>query len=208
MRRMTIGEWVLITDRESSDVLLMVTRNGCKRSAGDQISYNGVLRYVTSKEATPVELPIREDSLMMREIRRLPRQGTGPIIISEASGKPWYPAEFRRNPAKPSAACGIPEVKNRTSWVMGATTRTTNERGRLSWRPLCISVVVLCGVECSPRIRASLIVGCTSARPEISVGVLQSDLALMVDRKPALLRLHSCVSMTDFPNRPVVSSQQ
>jgi hypothetical protein len=67
--------------------------------------------------ATRTNLPIGKDSLMMREIRRVPRPESGPIIVSETSGLPWRGVEFRRKWWRALArAVGIPDdVKNRNS---------------------------------------------------------------------------------------------
>ena len=80
----------------------------------EQISINGVLRYVTSKEAMPTNLTIGKDSLMMREIRRIPRPETGPVIVVDGTGLPWRGVEFRRKWRALARAVGIPDdVKNR-----------------------------------------------------------------------------------------------
>jgi hypothetical protein len=115
-----IGEWVPESEPGESDTfdLDMKWVRGIR---WEQISINGVLRYVTSKEAMPTNLTIGKDSLMMREIRRIPRPETGPVIVVDGTGLPWRGVEFRRKWRALARAVGIPDdVKNRNSRDAGS----------------------------------------------------------------------------------------
>lgn len=110
-----IGEWVPVTEPDTSDVVDGKTK-WLRGLRWEEIDENLILRHVTSKEGKPVEVSLRKFPIIMEQIARMGRQKIGAVIISEFSGLPWRGVEFRRHWRKIARLCNIPdEIKNRDS---------------------------------------------------------------------------------------------
>ena len=115
-QRDVIGEWVPIGEPGTSDV----THAGDKWVRGvrwSQIDDSLILRHITSKRQKTIEVDLRLGPLVVREFARiggLPR--SGPIIVSEATGRPYQSHEFRRLWRRIATAAGVPaEIYNMDS---------------------------------------------------------------------------------------------
>jgi hypothetical protein len=127
----TVGEWVPVSEPEDSDVF----DAGNKWLRGirwERLDENLVLSHTTSRSQKEIKLDLKLAPMVLQELRltfgsiardKLP--ASGPIIISEMSGIPWYTVEFRRNWRIAADAAGVPRnVKN-----MGSRGSTKSEHG-------------------------------------------------------------------------------
>jgi hypothetical protein len=79
----------------------------------DEIDANRVLRHVTSWGQSEVEIDLKEAPMVMQELGDVEWPKHGPIILAEATGKPWVGVEFRRLWRVAARAAGVPDnVKN------------------------------------------------------------------------------------------------
>ena len=98
-----IGEWVPITEPGDFDVL----DAGNKWLRGlrwEEIDKNLVLTHTTSKSQKKIVVDLNLAPMVIQElmlkfgaVARDKMPASGPIIVSEVSGRPWYAVEFRRN---------------------------------------------------------------------------------------------------------------
>jgi hypothetical protein len=114
-QRDCLGEWVPIGEPGESDV----TWNGEKWLRGirwSEIDEDLILRHTTSKKQKPIEVDLKLAPMVMEELALWPqymRSPTGPLIISEATARPWKAVEFRRKWRIFADLAGVPkEVKN------------------------------------------------------------------------------------------------
>ena len=119
-QRDVIGEWVPIGEDGVSEVLDGDTK-WLRGIRWDEIDANWVLHRSVSSRNSAVVRSLRKAPLVSRELARfaeLPKHG--PVIVSERSGLPWRPTEFRRYWRMFARECGIPDdVKNMDSRSSG-----------------------------------------------------------------------------------------
>ncbi|MHC2315184.1 hypothetical protein ACVIHC_002230 [Bradyrhizobium diazoefficiens] len=113
-----IGEYVPPTEPGTSDIIV----NGMKWLHGirwENVDDDLVLRHETSFGGKLLELDFKRAPMVMEELEKqfkgvVPK--SGPIIISEWSGKPWSGNEFRRWWRKLADGAGVPKtIKNMDS---------------------------------------------------------------------------------------------
>ncbi|MCK1362941.1 hypothetical protein [Bradyrhizobium sp. 62] len=113
-----IGEYVPATEPGTSDIIV----NGMKWLHGirwENVDDALVLRHETSFGGKLLELDLKRAPMVMEELQKqfkgiVPK--SGPIIISEWSGKPWSGNEFRRWWRKLADGAGVPKaIKNMDS---------------------------------------------------------------------------------------------
>jgi hypothetical protein len=122
-----IGEWVPATEPGESEFII----DGNKWLHGirwEEFDGNLVLRHVTSFRQKKIEVDFKRSPMVMEELQKrggiVPK--SGPVIVSEWSGKPWSSAEFRRWWRKLADASGVPKsVKNMDSRPLEARSTTT-----------------------------------------------------------------------------------
>lgn len=120
-----IGEWVPYTEPGTSAVL----NRGEKWIRGlrwDEIDGNLILRHVTSKRQKPIEIDLRLAPMVMAELARIPPDNRfGPLVVCEATGRPWRAVTFRMYWRRVAEAAGLPKsVKNMDSRAGGITEAT------------------------------------------------------------------------------------
>lgn len=117
-----IGEWVPKTEPGESDVAYadQKWRRGLR---WEEIDDKFVLRHV-SVDNRGVEFPMEVDlkqspkviEELKREQQRKDRPRSGPVIVCEDNGLPWFTQQFRKRWRKAADMCGIPKtVKNMDS---------------------------------------------------------------------------------------------
>jgi hypothetical protein len=110
-----IGEWVPLTEPGQSDVLSADrTEKWLRGLRWQDIGDDLVLRHVVGSQARDVQIDLKRAPMVMEELRRFEeRPKSGPVIVSEYTGRPWHAMEFRRRWRKVANAAGIPKtVKN------------------------------------------------------------------------------------------------
>lgn len=124
-----IGEWVGINELGISDI----THGQNKWLRGirwEEIDANLVLTHVTSKKQKEVVVDLRRAPMVIEELERVYGTGftrgmlpaSGPIIVSERTGRPWSDHEFRRVWRKIAHAAGVPKVVRNMDSRAGAVT--------------------------------------------------------------------------------------
>jgi hypothetical protein len=114
-----IGEW--IPDRTQP--------SGYRWANGltwNHISSDLVLRKITTKTGTEVAFDLRLYPLVMQELERIaPERRVGPLVVSEATGRPYRSARFAKLWRKFATAAGIPaSILNMDSRAGGITEAT------------------------------------------------------------------------------------
>lgn len=122
-----IGEWVPLEEPGESDV----TWRGMKWLRGirwTEIDSDLVLRHLTSKVGKPLIVDLSMAPMVVEELARWPaymRSPTGPLIICEATARPWIATEFRRKWRVIADIAGVPKnVFNMDSRSGGITEGT------------------------------------------------------------------------------------
>lgn len=123
-QRDVIGEWVPMSEPISSETFW----NGKKWTRGirgEEIDNDYILRHVTSKRQKEIEFDLKLDQMIMDHFKRFPPPKTGPIIVSESTGRPWDDNTFRETWRKIATAVGVPKsVRNMDSRAGGITEAT------------------------------------------------------------------------------------
>ena len=113
-----IGYWVPVTEPGESDVIWgdMKWVRGIR---WEEIDENLVLRHVTSKRGKKLTVPLADAPMVKEELDLTPswvKTGHGPVIVYEATGKPWKSTPFRQKWRIIADICGIPkDIKNMDS---------------------------------------------------------------------------------------------
>jgi Phage integrase family len=121
-----IGEWVPISESGISDVL--DGQNKWLRGIRwEEIDANFILKHVTSKRQKEITVNLRDAPMLMEEMgtNRSAMPNAGPVVVSERSGRPWYPVEFRRNWREVATAAGVPRSVRNMDSRAGAITEAT-----------------------------------------------------------------------------------
>lgn len=126
-----VGEWVPVGERELSDV----TYNRQKWLRGlrwEEIDENLILKHVTSKRQKLIEIDLKQAPMVLEEFKRLPElPATGPIVVAEATGRPWNTNKFRVEWRKLARSCGIPDSVRNMDSRAGAITEATDSGAEL-----------------------------------------------------------------------------
>lgn len=125
-----IGEWVPLSEPGTSDVIV----DGKKWLRG--ITWNEIdgmiLSHVTSKRQKLVVIDLRNAGMVVEEFARLGTLPTmGPIVICEATGKPWTAHYFRETWRKLARAVGVPDGVRNMDTRSGAITEATDSGASL-----------------------------------------------------------------------------
>lgn len=128
-----IGEWVPISEPGVSDV----TWKDLKWLRGirwSEIDENLILRHVTSKKDKEIVIDLKMAPMVMAELALWPdymRRKDGPLVICEATARPWGHGDFRRKWRVIADIAGIPKtVKNMDSRA-GAISEATDAGAEL-----------------------------------------------------------------------------
>lgn len=122
-----IGEWVPTSEPEISDVLNGNEKwlRGLRWSEVDQ---NLILRHTTSKRNKEIEVDLRLYPMVMEELvsfaDKLP--ASGPVIIAEATGRPYVTHVFRRVWRQVARAAGVPDAVYNMDSRAGAISEATD----------------------------------------------------------------------------------
>lgn len=130
-QRDVIGEWVPVIEPGISAVLW----HGEKWLRGitwNEIDGELILRHTTSKRNKPIEVPLAGAPMLVEEFARyqlLPERG--PIIVSEATDRPYTAAAFRRLWREIATAAGVPTTVRNMDSRAGAITEATEAGAEL-----------------------------------------------------------------------------
>jgi hypothetical protein len=125
-----IGEWVPISEPGISDTTHL-DHKWLRGLRWEEIDDNLVLRHTTSKKNKPMEADLKLAPMVLEELEHLLRflggkPAKGPLIICEATARPWKAVEFRRKWRIVADLSGVPKgVQNRDSRA-GAITEATD----------------------------------------------------------------------------------
>lgn len=115
-QRDVVGEWVPLSEPVPSDVV-DGNRKWIRGIRWNELNQNLVLSHVTSKRLKRIEIDARLGEMFMEELRfqygesftRADLPGDGPIIVSEATLRPYSGARFRTLWRQIAKAAGIPD---------------------------------------------------------------------------------------------------
>lgn len=121
-----IGEWVPVSEPGISDVI-EGNEKWLRGLRWEEIDENLILRHVTSKRQKEIVIDLKLAPMVLEEFGRLGElPDTGPVIVSETRGRPFYAHEWRRDWRGIATLAGIPpEVYNMDSRA-GAITEATD----------------------------------------------------------------------------------
>jgi len=116
-QRDVIGEWV---PEKEPGFSYVEHHDGMKWLRGirwDEIDENLILRHTTSKKLKDIEVNLRKVPMVMAEFARLgARQQSGPVIVSEATNRPYTAWAFRSLWREVARAAGVSDlIKNMDS---------------------------------------------------------------------------------------------
>ncbi len=124
-----IGEYVPLSE---PGISLTINKKGQKWLRGirwDEIDSNLILTHVTSARQKTIKVDLKTVPMVIEELGTSDRSklpGSGPIIISETTGYPYYNDDFRRKWRAIADAAGIPKsVKNMDSMRPDSTDEET-----------------------------------------------------------------------------------
>jgi len=111
-----IGEWVPESEPGESDYLWSVNK-WLRGLRWEEIDANRVLRHATSiKRQKEAEIDLKLAATVVKELDRTIAHPSGPIIVSELTGRPYTDAAFRRYWRKIADAAGLPKnIRNTDS---------------------------------------------------------------------------------------------
>lgn len=120
-----IGAWVPMGEPELSTVT-----NGqwkwVRGLRGEEIDGNLILRHTTSKKKKPVEVDLRLAPMVMAELAFFGKfRASGPLIICEATARPWTANNFRDKWRKIATEAGVPKHVWNMDSRAGAITEAT-----------------------------------------------------------------------------------
>jgi hypothetical protein len=124
-----IGGWVPLTEPGVSDVT-WANQKWLYGLRWNEFDENGILRHVTSKTGELLEAKLSDAPMVLEELAlyremhgELPL--TGPIVVSELTGKPWTDSYFRRTWRTVANAAGVPKTVRNMDTRAGAITEAT-----------------------------------------------------------------------------------
>lgn len=128
-----LGEWVPLSEPGISDTVHDAVGAGkwIRGLRWEEIDDNLILRHMTSKKDKPMEADLKLAPMVLEELEHLlkflgEKPAKGPLLICEATARPWKAVEFRRKWRVVADLCGIPKgVQNRDSRA-GAITEATD----------------------------------------------------------------------------------
>jgi hypothetical protein len=126
-----IGEWVPLNEPGASDVF-----NGndkwLRGIRWNEIDANLILRHTTSKRQKAIEPDLKLAPMVLEELAKLGElPSSGPLIVRETTGLPWYNYDFRRIWRKIANECGIPKLVKNMDSRAGAITEATDAGAEL-----------------------------------------------------------------------------
>jgi hypothetical protein len=118
-QRDVIGEWVPLSEPDSSDVVIPKGKwiNGLR---WEEIDQNLILHHTSGKRRKKIHADLKLAQMVLEElallsktpIRKLSRDvlpASGPVILCEVTGWPYLTAEFRRKWRIVAKLAGIPD---------------------------------------------------------------------------------------------------
>jgi hypothetical protein len=121
-----IGEWVPISEPGVS----AVTYGNNKWIRGlrwEEIDDNLILRHTTSKRLKDIEVDLKNAPMVMEELSRLSsRPASGPIVVAEHNGLPYFQGMFRHKWRPLADAAGIPKSVRNMDSRAGAISEATD----------------------------------------------------------------------------------
>jgi hypothetical protein len=125
-----IGEWIPETEDGISVIPHYRHRKWVRGIRWEEISRTMFLSHPASKTGKPIERDLRLYPMITAELARIPAdKRSGPIVISELTGRPWKNNNFRDHWRRCADKAGVP----RTIWNMdsraGGITETIEATG-------------------------------------------------------------------------------
>lgn len=120
-----IGEWIPLSEPGISAV--MDANNKWMRGIRwDEVSDDLILTHVTSKRQKEIVHDLKLAPMVMEELARLgERPKSGPIVVSEYTGRPWTGNEFSRKWREIATNAGVPKNVRNMDTRAGAITEAT-----------------------------------------------------------------------------------
>jgi hypothetical protein len=112
-----IGEWVPQSEPGVSDVVHGDEKwlHGLRWS---EIDEDLILRHTTSRGDKEIEVDLKLAPKVIEQLERMGRKASGPVIVYEATKRPYHGPQFRRIWREVADAAGVPKhVKNMDSRV-------------------------------------------------------------------------------------------
>jgi hypothetical protein len=134
-----IGEWVPVEEPGLSELRARQMIDGrmedikwLRGLRWSEIDQNLILRHTTSKRQKDIEINLRNAPMVMEELTKLgDLPGSGPVIVSEYTGKPYIASEFRRRWRQIADKCGIPKSVRNMDSRAGAISEATDAGAEL-----------------------------------------------------------------------------
>jgi hypothetical protein len=124
-QRDVIGEWIPVNEPGDSDTLW----HGQKWLRGirwEEITENRVLTHTTSKRLKEVEIDLKLAGMVMAELGAVEWPTNGPVIVSEATERPYTAHEYRRLWRSVARAAGVPDSVFSMDTRAGAISEATD----------------------------------------------------------------------------------
>lgn len=116
-----IGEWVPIAEPGMSEVMAF-GKKWLRGIRWEEVDDSLILRHTTSKRQKDIVIDLRLAPMVMEELKRLAATETitradlpasGPVIVSDYTGRAWFATQFRRRWRKLADLAGVPRaIKN------------------------------------------------------------------------------------------------
>jgi hypothetical protein len=104
-----VGAWVPLSEPGLS-LVTNETEKWVKGITWQEIDEHLILRHVTSKRQKKVEIDLKNAPMVMEELARLgERPASGPVIVSERTGRPYVGGQFRNAWRRVARKAGIPD---------------------------------------------------------------------------------------------------
>lgn len=121
-----IGEWVPQSEPGISEVI----EGNDKWLRGlrwEEIDQHLILRHVTSKRQKEIVVDLKLAPMVLEELQKLGElPDTGPVIVSETRGRPFYAHEWRRDWRSVAKLAGVPDDVFNMDSRAGAITEATD----------------------------------------------------------------------------------
>lgn len=132
-----VGEWVPETEPGESHVFDLDNK-WLRGLRWEEIDTKLHLTHITSKRQKEIVVDLKLAPMILAELNirfggfsRDTLPATGPIIVSESTGLPWYATEFRRHWRMVATKCGIPRTVFNMDTRAGAISEATDAGAEL-----------------------------------------------------------------------------
>jgi hypothetical protein len=129
-QRDAIGEWIPATEPGISVIPHRRNRKWLRGIRWEEISSTMVLQHPASKTGKVIERDLNLYPMVMAELMKIPvEKRSGPVVISELTGRPWKNNNFRDHWRKIATAAGLPKSTYNMDSRAGGITETIEATG-------------------------------------------------------------------------------